>query len=529
MSARSAAWGFRRRAGLLSLLLVLAAVLFSLVPWRLGLTQARARHEIYYAAPANGDHMYYTSMMLQFAGVPFTKSAVVAARYFGYPGDWRALQYLSPDFAPLIYPRTALPLMGAPFVGALGVRAIYVPGILCGLTTLFLLFVAARRWRAEWVLAPPMVMFCLTPGFQMFGTGLFTEAVLMTTVAGMLVCLPLAGHRAGPASLAWLAALTVVAALSRQAALVSTAMAFAGFTGAALLRRGNLHTVWQTWRSSLFVSGLFGVGATLIIGWWAPFDILASTSSSFHQPNRLLAVFSGLGHVPREFVSALNVSFAHYPLEVVFLVLGLVSVILLLGDPLGWSLLGSTVVPFLTAGLNPHETLRYLSPFDPVLVLAIAVVTHGFLSRRSAAYAEFVRQTPRRRNVSRAKSALAAASAVVVAVSLVTATLLVYQPAPRLSGGVVSAADLPGAWPLTVPSVGASCGGDDGQAWLTVGGRTYALSGTALARRGLDPSARALRLPSSLSWTIQSRALLLDVLERCLVVPPQVGYWRGPH
>ncbi len=58
----------------------------------------------------NGDHYYYASTALQYAGVGYEESLRVATAYFHYPYSPTQLDlgYLNPAVAPLIYPRVAV-------------------------------------------------------------------------------------------------------------------------------------------------------------------------------------------------------------------------------------------------------------------------------------------------------------------------------------------------------------------------------------------------------------------------------------
>lgn len=495
-------------------LLVLAAV-WSLVPVRLAMTGARDRGEQTYAAPANGDHMYYASMMLQYAGTPYLQSLDETAAYFRYPGDWHKAYFLNPDRAPLIYPRSALPLLGTPLVPAMGVAAIFVPGILCGLATVLLLVLLARRWGVRWALAPPLLVFLLSPAFAWYATGLYTESILALVVVGAALCLPLAGRRPGLSGTVWLAVLAVVGGLTRQAGLVVPAMVVAGLLGAVLLARGRRREELRLWAWPTAAALVGGLGVTAVVSVWAPYDVLAFTRSRSGGNGVVSTVVQAFLARPRDLVDSLKVSPAGSGLVLLLLVVGVPCALWLLREPLGWVILGAASFPVATASLNGTDTLRYVSPVYPLLVLAIGVVLHRAVAARRGEPTAPPAPVASPRWLSPTSTVLA----VVTGLLLVGATVAVYRPAPLQPVGVVTAEELGKLWPLDVPSATAYCGGDDGQVWLESDGRSYALSGTALARRGLlEPSAAQLRSGSKLPWATSVNRLLNDVLARC--TPP---------
>ena len=502
----------------LGLAAVLVAVFWALLPYRMTLESVRDSGKILYAAPANGDHMYYASMMLQFTGVPYDESLDAVSDYFRYPGNWRNARFLNPDIAPLVYPRTVLPLMGAIAVPFLGVRAIFVPGIICGIVTVVLTYLAARRWRAGVSVFPALVWFVLSAAFESWGSGLFTESVLMTVVIGALLCLPMQGRETGRSGVAWLSALTVVASLTRQAGLILPLMCLGAALGDLFQGgRDSRQLIFRRWAPFVAASTATGVIAYLVIAKWAPYDPLPFMRHMYPSGSLFGSLVAAVGKLPSNFLHALSeYGISTLPLAP-FVVLGLTSVLLLLGDPLGWAIVGASMIPLATAALNGSDPTRYLSPIYPLLVVAQAVVLHRLLRRRLPAYEAVNWQggldSPRltRRAVHMLTGAAALTAGVVV-----LATVLVYQGAPRTSVGIFSVKNVKGAWPLSVPTVTATCGADNGQIFIRVNGRDYALSGTALARRGLmEPSASVLRRPSSGPWGAQSSSLLHAALAKC--------------
>jgi len=438
--------------------------------------------------------------------------------YFRYPGNWRNARFLNPDVAPLVYPRTVLPLMGAVAVPLLGVRAIFAPGIVCGLATVVLTYLAALRWGAGVTVFPALLWFVLSAAFESWGSGLFTESVLMTVVIGALLCLPMRGRETGWSGVAWLSALTLIASLTRQAGLILPLMCLGAALGDLVLGgRENRRSIFRRWAPFVATSASTGVTAYLVIARWAPYDPLPLMRHTYPAGSLFGSLMAAVGTLPSNFLHALSqYGISTLPLAP-FVIFGLISVLLLLGDPLGWTIVAASVIPLATAALNGSDPTRYLSPIYPLLVVAQAAVLHRLLRRRLPAYQAVNRlvgmDSPRLTR--RAANLLTGAAALTSAVVVLT-TLLVYQGAPRAPLGMLSAKNVKGAWPLSVPTVTATCGADNGQIFIRVDGRDYALSGTALARRGLtEPSASVLRRSSSGSWAAQSSSLLHAALAKC--------------
>jgi len=511
----------RRLVAVASLVLVAVAVLWSLLPGRLALTAARDQGLIQYAAPANGDQMYYTSMMLQYSGVGYRDSLDEVAAYFSYAGDWHKARFLNPDIAPLVYPRTVLPLLGDIFLPLMGIKAIFVPGILCGLGTLALIGVAARRWGATWALAPPLAIFVLSRGWSYWGTGLFTESVLMLVVVAAFLCLPLAGRRPSTSGFVWLGTLAIVASLTRQAGMLVPAMCVCAAAGDVLLSRGDRRSVLRLWLPYVGCSLLAGVTSTVAISKWAPYDVLAWTRLQYPGQSTSGALVSALTELPGKVGQAYAALFPGSIALALVLILGLAATVLLMREPLGWAILGAAAVPVATAALNGIDVLRYLSPVCPLFVVAQAVVLHRFLEPRSMHYRSLLSHHEHQAVSTQSR---AARSMVLVAIAtsalVIFASYVVSRPSPLEVVGKASAATLVGQWPLSVPSATVLCGGSDGEVWLRVKGIDYAFSGTALAHRDLwVPSAKDLRLPSTRPWAGQSLGLLTKTLDLCRVHP----------
>lgn len=313
----------------------------------------------------------------------------------------------------------------------------------------------------------------------------------------------------------WLAVLAVVAGLTRQAGMVVPAMAVAGLVGAVALARGRRGEELRRWGWPAAASLAGGLGVTAVVSVWAPYDVLAFTRSQSGGDGVVSTVVHAFLALPHALVESVKASPSGSWLVVLLLVVGVPCALWLLREPLGWVILGAASFPVATAALNGTDTLRYVSPVYPLLVLAVAIVLHRAVASRRSAAAQPVEPPAAPRWLAPVSTVLA----VVTGLLLVGATVAVYRPAPLQPVGVVTSEQLGKLWPLDVPSATAYCGGDDGQVWLESDGRSYALSGTALARRGLlEPSAARLRSGSKLPWATSVNRLLNDVLARC--TPP---------
>lgn len=541
----------RRLVAVVSVVAVAVALLWVLVPGRAHRADLHAQGQLLYSAPANGDQMYYASMALQFTGVPYAESLKRTADYYDYPGDWRLLRFNNPDISTLVYPRTVLPLLATPFIPSMDLAAMFVPGIALGLLTLLLVVVAARRWGALYAVGPPILLFVLTPGFSEIGTGLYTESILMAVSIATVLCLPLRRPRVGWPELAWLATLTIVAGLTRQAAPIVALTALGGLLGVMIRPSGPRRDVLRAWAAPVGVSVVVGAITTLLVMRWAPYDPLAMTRQLQGGSSTVGALLRGLVTLPGTFVHEATAN-QWGVLPWLWVVLSLAAlVVLLVTDPLGWVVLGAAAFPVATAALNNLAVTRYLSPCYPLLVLAQAVVLHRLLLRWDR-YAQLVDGVVGRvapaplPDVPEALDAVDAdvdetasqleeepvpaapeprrqlptllwgSTALAVAVVLVAATCGVYQSAPTSQVVHLTKADLGRHWPFTVASVDVECAGDDGQLRVLSGGRTYALSGTAMARRApWTPVASQLRSASTSAWAAQSSALVAKVYAEC--------------
>ncbi len=509
----------------LSVIAVGVAMYSSLISWRANLESERAQGNRVYAAPANGDHMYYTSMMLQFAGQSFADAMSSTAVYFDYPGDWRTLRFNNPDIAPLVYPRTVLPLAAVPFVGWRGPAAIFVPGLICAFLLVCLLWSASRRFGCEWALAPPLVLFCLGLGYREYASGIYTEAILMVVVVGIVLALPWSGERMGLHRSLWLVTLIVVSALTRQAGLMVAAMVLGAYVGGLLFRSGARRQWARSWSTPVALAVGFGALSTLLVQRWAPYDALEYTQTRYDSATPWEAIRAGFSNLPATFGDALSNLPDSKSAFLVFLMLGVLSLIALWREPLAWATLGAAAVPVLTIALNGHEPFRYLSPVYPLLVIVMSLALHRLLARfiapyRAVASSEVAHQPRSGARRSTWISRLSGFAAVLVCLVVIAATAWIYQPASRTNVWTISRTEAGNRWPFSVDSVVVSCGGDDGQIWVSSAGETYALSGTAMARRGRLPTAREIRLPSQKPWAGQSSWLLNESLKRCPNVPP---------
>jgi len=142
----------------------------------------------------NGDHMYYVSSGLQFAGEGYLVSlSKTKERFSDYPFSERKLDYgyTNSTIAPLIYPRVTLPISIGFAYKFIGIDFIWVPSMLAGLASSLLIY----RWASrEW--GKIAGYFSLISGlgsvlFVKYSTGLFLESFVILILCSLLFTLPL--------------------------------------------------------------------------------------------------------------------------------------------------------------------------------------------------------------------------------------------------------------------------------------------------------------------------------------------------
>ncbi|HEY6797357.1 MAG TPA: hypothetical protein VI248_21995, partial [Kineosporiaceae bacterium] len=220
----------------------------------------------------NGDHFYYVSTALQYAGVGYEQSLQQTADHFRYVDDGVKLDfgYLDPAVAPLIYPRVVLGLLAVPAIHLWGIAGVWSAGLACGaIAVLVLLAVAGRQAGATAVLAIP-VLIGVTRYAPEFMFGIYQEAPVIAATALLLAAFPL-----GTARRTWwhalaAAALVPVVLLSRQVPLLPVGMVVFGWLWAWVGSR-RLRNPWLPF----VVTVLPVTGITYaVLAAWAPYDAL---------------------------------------------------------------------------------------------------------------------------------------------------------------------------------------------------------------------------------------------------------------
>jgi hypothetical protein len=493
----------------------------------------------------NGDHYYYASTALQFAGVDYDTSLRITAEYFHYPFSANKLDlgYLNPTVAPLIYPRVMLGLLALPAVHLLGIRGVWFPGAACGLLSLLVMMrLAGRRVGPVAVLAIP-VLVGVTRYAPEFMFGIYLEAPVVLATAAMLLAFPLGAARRGWWHAAAAAGLVPLMMLSRQVPLLPVGMVLGAWlwawVGSRRLRNRWLPFVLTVTPTTVVTYGL--------LARWAPYDVLPFLYAKTNS--RTAAEL--IGNLPAMWRQTVGVDtqdvLQHDPALLLVTALGLVGLLLAVRNPVAGVFLGSLGSGVVTELLNGQpNAFRYLSASLPPLLLLAALalacgvrLTARWVSRVWGLYtpsererrwgrdwtgASLLRAEPsidrpapdgeaaRARPIAgrRARSGRLAAPALAAGVWLAVLAVLVgtlathraasLQGAPSLT---VSADRHRGQWPFTVPTGTLICAGSDFEIWFVApDGTRYALSGTAMADSLLTPRAVVLAPPGiDYGWT----------------------------
>jgi hypothetical protein len=461
----------------------------------------------------NGDHYYYASGALRYAGTGYEESLRIATDYFSYPYSATQLDlgYLNPAVAPLIYPRVVLGLLALPAVRSLGIDGIWFPGLLCGSLALVLLMVlAVRRVGRIGLLAVP-VLVGVTKYAPEFMFGIYAEAPVILATTLMLLTFPLGRARRTWGHVAAAVALVPIVMLSRQVPLLPLGMVLGGF-------------VWSWAGSRRFLNpwlpfALTVAPVTVLSYWllsvWAPYNALMFlyTQTRTSTPDQLIDA------LPAMWAQSIGVDWdklvsTDSPMLVVT-GLGLIGFVLTLRNPLAGVFLGTLASGTATELLNgqPND-FRYLSPSLPVVLLlaafAIAWLVHqtprllrqtprdwpgATLTRGQARPSGVVQVLPdgririkRPEDPGRAPTRWGPAAAALgawAALAVALAGTAAVHPSAPLDGAAheqVSAATVKGEWPFSAPEGTLLCAGEDYQIWFaTPDGVRYALSGTAMA------------------------------------------------
>jgi hypothetical protein len=462
----------------------------------------------------NGDHYYYASTALQYAGTGYEESLRIATDYFDYPYSATQLDlgYLSPAVAPLIYPRVVLGLLSVPAVAGWGISGIWVPGLVCGaLSVLLLLVLAVRHVGRAGLFAVPLLI-GLTRYAPEFMFGIYAEAPVILATTLLLLAFPLGRSRRTWWHAVAAAGLVPIIMLSRQVPLLPIGMALGGFVWAWLGTR-RLRNPWLPFAATVVPATVISYGLLSI---WAPYNALA-----FLYTKTGTTTLGGLvGALPAMWSESIGADWGDLVTDdaamLVVTGLALVGFGLVIRNPLAGVFLGTAASGAATELLNGQPNgFRYLAPSLPV-VLVLAALTIAWAVHQLP---RLLRQTPRdwpgaallcsqqrtraavvhvlpdgRMRISRPEDptraptrwgpAVAAVGAWFAVAVTLGGAVAVHRPAP-VEGAAhqqVSSATVPGPWPFTVQEGTLVCSGQDYQVWFVApDGVRYALTGTAMA------------------------------------------------
>ncbi len=446
----------------------------------------------------NGDHFYYTTMALQFSGVPHPQAMSEAAAYFHYWQPAAKLEYgfQNPQIAPLIIPRTLLPLAAVPAIKLFGVAGIWMPGLLAGAATVVVVArTVDRRLGRAAVPALLLVLVMLRP-FTEFGFGVYTDAPAILIMAGIFTLVPF-GHL-GPNR--WrvvsVCLLIVLLTLTRQLGVVPHLLITAGFIAACFKDR-----TWRNdWFPFLLVLPVSAV-CSVIMAKWAPYDVLAWVM--FHT--KTTSVLAALLHTPGQAWQALCTDFAHAAI-VDLICYATVTALALVGlwrrraNPWSVAVIGATIGAAMIYLLDGRTNdFRYLTPVIP----AVAFLATDTLSRllhldRTSTHLQPEAAAATSRGGADRLIALGVGTLTAI---VVLATGLAYRPLPHRGehSVTVSASSFGANWPLRVPVGRLVCAGDDEEVWFVApNGKNYAFSGAAMSRSFLAPRLMSLAGASSM-------------------------------
>jgi hypothetical protein len=337
--------------------------------------------------PWTGDSLYYTAMSFDFAGHDLAEAIRLTGRYFHDPEiDRLRNAFDNPALAPLIYPRVVYPALSVPFVLLLGGTGMYVVPLLGSLFVVWGLMRLLTRLFGTAIALGVTGLFIVTVAFLEFVTGLFTESPAMAFTVAIVLMLPLGGRRFGATAAVASAVLLVLITFCRQGGPV-----LIGAIGCAwlwtLVRRRSLRG--NPWNLPLLVLAPVGIASSLVLQWWAPYDVLAW----FVQVNGEPDMAGAVRHLPQIYwtltVTDLRDYFGHDLAMFAIWCAGLISCLVLPLSVRTGLLLGALAPSALLAVLNSKpSSFRYYLPMYPFLVLAAAGLLHHLLVHRPAKNAE---------------------------------------------------------------------------------------------------------------------------------------------
>ena len=506
----------------------------------------------------NGDHYYYASTALQYAGMPYEESLRIATDYFDYPYSATQLDlgYLNPAVAPLIYPRVVLGLLALPAVDLLGVEGVWFPGFLSGsLSVVLLMVLAVRRVGRVGLLALP-ILIGVTRYAPEFMFGIYAEAPVILAAVLMLLAFPL-----GRARRTWwhalaAAGLVPLIMLSRQVPILTIGMVMGGWLWAWIGSR-RFFNPWLPFALTIPPATVFSYW---LLSVWAPYDAMpylySMTGSSNVQElmQALPSMWSvSVGSDWNELVSG------DFPV-IVLALLGLAGLVLVVRNPMAGVFLGSLGSGVATELLNGQpNSFRYFAPSLPVVLLlaalAISWLFHGgfaLVARRVGLPvpdwpgAHLIRGQSRHRSgvvhvlpdgrmrISREPDPgppptrygpfAAAVTAWGTVLAVLVGAVSTHAEAPmtagrseRVSAGAFARSKIGKnkPWPFSAREGTLICTGDDFQMWfVTPDGTRYALSGTAMASSWAPRILDLAPVPPAYAWP-ELRPFLTEGMRLC--------------
>ena len=445
----------RRRKRLYLPLIVIVSALTAL---RLGFfgTRRATTHALmgfYSGFPGrNGDHMYYTSMALQFAGKSLPPSLQAATHAFkDFPGSANSLYYgfLDPSIATLIYPRQVLTQILSWGYRAFGVTGFGVSTALIGLVTLGLLI--RWSWR-EWGVAAAWFTAIFALGSTMmvwYGTGIFIEAPLLLLEVVLLYSLPISRNFVAHKYWHYVNALVIILmAFTRQSPLLPMAILFGGWFATYLRSK----VIRNAWFGATLSGSLVALSAYYVTTIWAPYSPTGLKQSRHFS---LIKFALYLWHF-----------LLTDPVICLALVLAIYSIKRSSDRTLHWIAAGV----FISCLINIYVATTEYRYWAPLLVLLIPLASFQVLSKLG------VTAKPK---VAPIKPYLALYLSIIFSLTILVSALFFYG---RGDGSLRSQSPVTAFYPSSTVTGSLACYGPDLRIyWLQSGKKLAALNGTAMA------------------------------------------------
>lgn len=419
----------------------------------------------------NGDHLYYTAYAHMFNGVPYRRALELSAQYFDYQRPSAVLDYEWVDvaIAPLIYPRTFLPIMMAASMKIFGENGVWLPTLTLGFLTHYLwwrLLLKRFSYRRAGLI---MLIISFSPQLTELRFGLYTESPLLFLLTLWCCFVARAFRSDQPAQtnqFTPLIFLVPLIALTRQSLLIPLLVFVVMAMEHSISRHKHLGKSIGLVAYVIFVQW--------VVQKWAPYD---PTVFAMEQ-NGVSSGLSLFKQIPANAIRIFLLEFSRLAslkttADPIYFAIILATPFLMF-KYCNWrrciSLIGVLFICLVTTYLNGRATgFRYLIPVVPVAVVALSM-GRGISIRNS-----------RSNTLDRTITAFLALSSIFV-VGL-TANYSMKR-AEVTEWKSVSSVTFTEGWPLKIPEGFIGCAGDDFQIWLkSPEGEIFAVSGPALHRR----------------------------------------------